>query len=77
MGQEVTKIYIINRCSHQIDDDKGTICGKKLHIHLKPNRAYVKKIRNKCKHTEDSGGKHVKDLKNINFEIKKKKRGDN
>ena len=75
-GSRGDKIYIISRCAHQIDGDENKICNHELHIHLKPNRAYVKKTRNRCEHIEDLRGKRVKDLKNINFEIKKKKRGE-
>jgi hypothetical protein len=77
MGQEVIKIYIIGRCAHQIDGDENKICNHEPHIHLKPNRTYVKKIRNRCVHIGKVDGGRVKDLENINFEIKKKKRGDN
>jgi hypothetical protein len=59
--------YIIGRCTHPIGDDKNKLCSHEIHIHLKPNRSYIKKIRNKCDHVEKADGKRLKDLKNIVF----------
>jgi hypothetical protein len=50
------------------------ICGKELHIHVKPNRSYVKKIQNKCEHVEEVKGGRVKDMEGIIFKTDKKKK---
>ena len=66
-------IYIVGRCTHQIDD-KGTICDQELHLHLKPNRAYVKKIRNRCEHVGDVNRGRVNELEGIVFKTDNKKK---
>jgi len=71
---EVVNIYIIGRCIHRLDDDNEEICNQLLHIHLKPNRAYVKKIRNRCVHVGEVNGGRVKDLEGIVFKTDKKKK---
>ena len=71
---EVVNIYIIGRCANQLNGDDDELCNQLLHIHLKPNRTYVKKIRNRCVHIGKVDGGRVRDLEGIVFETDKKKK---
>ena len=63
-------LFIIGRCIQKIDDN-GNICGQELHLHLKPNRVYIKKIRNRCEHVGEVNRGRMKDLEGIAFKTDK------